>query len=126
MTSERPRLQFGLGSLFWLALTASLVMGYLRQFGSVDAIGRGLLVTCVAIAIGAVVGFLFNQLPNSVFWSTTIAIAAYLSVVRDRAYGVDFYWAWSLVGALTGTVVGAIEKPRSLRIAAPLRNTPLL
>ncbi|MEZ6111609.1 MAG: hypothetical protein R3C99_11390 [Pirellulaceae bacterium] len=115
MTSDAAALpapssrQFTIASLLWTMFTLSLVLGYLRQFGSTWLlVGTLVVIVCGAVS-GAAQGLATGRPAISAFWAVLIGVSGYLSVSGESREGLIFCIAWTAVGMLTGGAVGAVR-----------------
>ena len=113
-TAHRGPFQFDLQSLFWLTVTVSLALAFLRQLGR-SVVVEGVAVIGAAAGIGLCTGLVRKRIGDVVYWSVLAAAFAFMSVVHVTfAHGTTRY-AWVVVGIVTGSAIGCVSEERVWR-----------
>jgi hypothetical protein len=106
--------QFRTSSLLWLTLTAAMVMGYARSFGT-GALFIVLAAPTLAAIVGAGVGAFTGRLPQAIYWAVVGATLGAICVVAAPDVNLAVACFWPILGAAVGAFAGAIQP----RITSP-------
>ena len=100
--------QFRIAALFWVTFSIGLGIAYLQRLYAAEIILGGPISLMIGASAGALLGKLFANVWDGLFWGTLIAAFGYLTVASDPIYDMRLRLAWAFIGAATGATAGSL------------------